>query len=80
MRAGASDFVVKDQQRAYLDLLPTVVNNVLLRRSNELELEAYRQDLEQLADVRTAQLHDRNRELTREVEELIRSKCATWRV
>lgn len=38
MRRGAYDYLVKDPERNYLELLPLTIENVLKRRRSELEL------------------------------------------
>ncbi|MBI4389259.1 MAG: PAS domain S-box protein, partial [Nitrospinae bacterium] len=55
MRRGAYDYLIKDHDRNYLALLPTSINNVLLRRHNELRIEEsekrYRTIVETVSDI-----------------------------
>jgi signal transduction histidine kinase len=39
MKGGAYDYLIKDEKRAYLNVLPPVVANVIKRRTAELEAE-----------------------------------------
>ncbi|MBI5427664.1 MAG: PAS domain S-box protein [Nitrospinae bacterium] len=55
MRRGAYDYLIKDHERNYLALLPTSINNVLLRKHNELRIEEsekrYRTIVETVSDI-----------------------------
>ena len=56
MKAGASDYLIKDQDRNYLKVLPEVVKNAINHKKAELELEKYHNDLESLVKERAEQL------------------------
>jgi signal transduction histidine kinase len=57
MKAGASDYLVKDPEYSYLKTLGITIENALHRRETEAELLRYREHLEDLVAQRTADLH-----------------------
>jgi PAS domain S-box-containing protein len=56
MKSGASDYLIKDQDRNYLKVLPEVVKNAIHHKKAELELEKYHNNLEALVKERAEQL------------------------
>ena len=60
MKAGAYDYLVKDSENNYLKTLPIVVENAFNRKQTEIELDKYRKHLEELVQVRTAELQREN--------------------
>lgn len=62
MKAGAYDYIVKDQDGNHLKTLPVTIENVLKRYQTERELTRYREHLELL-------VRDRTEDLQKEVEE-----------
>lgn len=78
MKMGASDYIVKDVGGAYLDLLPTVIEQVLQKQSLEIERQAAIDTL-QRRNTDLALLHDASRilnstlDLSQVIEKLLRS-------
>jgi signal transduction histidine kinase len=70
MKLGANDYVVKDVEGGYLDLLPSVFEQNLERHRIRQELARYHQHLEEMVEERTAELQD----AYRQVSELSRVK------
>ena len=62
MKAGAYDYIIKDNDGNYLKTLPVTLEKVMKRRFSEKELARYRENLELLVKIRTE-------ELQREIEE-----------
>ena len=56
MKAGAIDYLAKDPDNNYLRNLPVILESAIKRKKAELELERYRQGLEQLVEERTQEL------------------------
>lgn len=56
MKAGASDYLIKDPARNYLKALPVTVENAVRHKTAELELKKYHDNLEALVKERTEQL------------------------
>jgi diguanylate cyclase (GGDEF)-like protein/PAS domain S-box-containing protein len=56
MKMGAADYLTKDLNGDYLKLLPPTIDSVIKAKTVEKELEAYKQLLEEMVEVRTAQL------------------------
>ncbi|MBL4608458.1 MAG: response regulator [Pseudomonadales bacterium] len=56
MKSGASDFLIKDIEGDYLNLLPLVISNVIKAKQLEIELENYKEDLEFRVAERTKEL------------------------
>ena len=83
LRAGVDDYIIKDPNRAYLDLLPVVLPNVVRRhrdrlahkRAEEALQNAHRQ-LETRVEQRTADLTRANQRLTSEISERARAEEA----
>jgi PAS domain S-box-containing protein len=79
LRLGASDYIVKDSDGRFFELLPTVIEQALVKqrlvkekeRAETELLEAHRQ-LERRVEERTAELQAANEALRREVVERIR--------
>lgn len=81
MKLGADDYVVKGAQGGYLDLLPTVVEQVLGRRRVAAEKERAEEALRQAYDKlearvreRTAELEQTNKRLSWEVADRVRAE------
>jgi signal transduction histidine kinase len=62
IKAGAFDYLVKDNQGKYLKTLPLKIGEAIHRRGMEDELASYHQNLEEMVKQRTT-------ELNREIEE-----------
>lgn len=58
MKAGASDYIIKDRKGAHLKTLPITIDNALKRKYAEIELQNYREHLEELVETRTAELRN----------------------
>ena len=56
MKAGAYDYLTKDQERNYLKVLPEIIKNVISHKQTEDELKEYHDNLETLVKERTDQL------------------------
>ncbi len=56
MKAGAYDYLRKDPQGHYLNILPVTVENVIRRKQSEDELKRYREYLEKVVEIRTVEL------------------------
>ena len=56
MKAGAYDYIVKDNDSNHLHTIPLVVDNAINRKKVEEELRKYRTELEDLVQMRTADL------------------------
>jgi two-component system phosphate regulon sensor histidine kinase PhoR len=56
MKAGASDYLIKDPARNYLKVLPEVVKNAIRHKQAEEELKQYHEKLVELVKERTEQL------------------------
>jgi PAS domain S-box-containing protein len=69
MKAGASDYLMKDANGNYLKTLPITVDSTLRVKGTEQELKRYHEQLELLVQERTIQLEQKNEELRREIEE-----------
>lgn len=70
MKAGAYDYLIKDQEGNYLKTLALTVENAIQRKQNELELQKHRERLEELVAQRTQELKNEIYERTRVQEEL----------
>lgn len=55
MKAGVSDYLIKDVDRNYLKVLPEIIKNVIHRNKIEHELKEYHEKLESLVEERTRQ-------------------------
>ena len=76
MKHGAQDYLLKDVNRQYLELLPTVIQRVLRERQTlmakkqaEAELWQHRQHLEELVAKRTDELAEANKHLRQDIVE-----------
>ena len=56
MKAGASDYLIKDQSRNYLKVLPEIVKNAIRHKKDQDELKQYHDKLVDLVKERTEQL------------------------
>ncbi len=72
MKLGAYDYLIKDINGQYLNMLPITVNNAVMRFRAEQELKEYHENLEVLIDERTAELKQEIAERIK-AEETIRS-------
>ena len=61
MKAGAFDYVTKDPQGNYLTTMPITIEHAIERWQNQLELKAYRSQLEALVEERTEALRESER-------------------
>ncbi|MCR4304763.1 MAG: response regulator [Gallionella sp.] len=76
MKRGAQDYLVKDVNRQYLELLPSVIQRVLRERRTlmekkqvEAELQQHRLHLEELVAKRTDELAEANKHLRQDIVE-----------
>ncbi len=69
MKAGATDYLIKDQEGKYLTVLPVTVENAIHLRKTEIELRQHRQYLEELVEERTVELTRVNEQLVTEIAE-----------
>lgn len=69
MKAGASDYLIKDPTGSWVKTLPITVNNALRAKRAENELKAFYDELEHMVEERTEQLTEANRTLTWEIEQ-----------
>jgi len=76
MKRGAQDYLVKDVNRQYLELLPAVIQRVLRERRTlmekkqvEAELSQHRCHLEELVATRTDELAEANKHLRQDIVE-----------
>ena len=76
MKHGAQDYLIKDVDRQYLELLPAVIKRVLRERQTlmekkqvEDELQQHRWHLEELVARRTDELAEANKHLNQELAE-----------
>jgi len=56
LKAGASDYLTKDIESSYLELLPITIENALQAQAIKNELEKHREHLEVLVEQRTQEL------------------------
>ncbi|MFH1114599.1 MAG: PAS domain S-box protein [Pseudomonadota bacterium] len=69
MKAGASDYVIKDPDGNYLKILPVTVSNAIKAKNAEIALQKARDELEKRVEERTAELKRVNDRLRLEVAE-----------
>jgi PAS domain S-box-containing protein len=69
MKAGASDYLVKDPAGNYLRTVPITVEHAIRDKRAEEELRRYREHLEELVAKRTAELIRANEQLLAEIVE-----------
>lgn len=67
MKRGARDYIVKDGERRYLDMLPTAITRAVREQSLLDAVDDYRHHLEELVDIRTAELKATTHRLRDEV-------------
>ena len=67
MQAGAYDYMVKDIERTYVDLLPEVIERALEDAQLREELRRHREELDNLVRERTAELEAAKSELEEEI-------------
>lgn len=58
LKLGAADYITKDIDGDYLQLLPMIIDNVLRSKAAEKELNNYRQRLEAMVEERTRALRE----------------------
>ncbi|MDZ7843601.1 MAG: HD domain-containing phosphohydrolase [Anaerolineales bacterium] len=73
MRAGALDYLVKDDQRDYLAELPGAIAQALSAKQEQREKENYRRQLEEIVSERAQVLIDANQRLKTETEQRARA-------
>ena len=56
MKSHAYDYLIKDAERNYLKVLPTIIKNAIKHKQAELQLRKYHENLEALVAQRTEQL------------------------
>ena len=71
MKAGAYDFLVKDINSDYLQMLPVTIENALKRKQDDEELKRYREHLEKEVQKRTSELQEVNNQLNVEIADRI---------
>ncbi|MBS1251653.1 MAG: Globin-coupled histidine kinase [Anaerolineales bacterium] len=76
MKAGAFDFLIKDQARDYLALLPVTIENAIRRKQDEDELRQYRERLGETVEEQTARLKEANEQLHAEIAGHRRTEAA----
>lgn len=69
MKAGAYDYLIKDREGNHLKTLALIIEKSISRKQREEELNTYKEHLEELVALRTA-------ELTKEIEERKRAEYA----
>lgn len=74
MKMGAADYLSKDLNGDYLKLLPITIDNIIKSKAVEKELEIYKQLLEEMVEVRTAQLQQEINERLHIEQRLIEEK------
>src|SRR3990172_7561222 len=67
MKAGAYDYLIKDFEQHYLEILPMTVEKALRHKKTEEELQAYKEHLEELVEKRTGELSSTVEDLHAEV-------------
>lgn len=70
MKAGAYDYLRKDTEGHYFKILHVTLENVIRRKQSEEELKQYREYLEELAEIRTAELQKEIKECEQAEEQL----------
>jgi PAS domain S-box-containing protein len=76
MKAGASDYVIKDTYGKYLKILPVTVSNAIKSKKAEIALQEARDELEKRVEERTAELQRVNEQLRQEVSERKKAEAA----
>ena len=73
MKAGAYDYLIKDSEGNYLKTIAMTVENAIKRKQAEVELRKHREHLEELVELRTAELKTEIEERKRAEIDLQRS-------
>lgn len=68
-RAGAADYLVKDEQGKYLSRLPGVVEKAIQKKKAAQERKSYQEQLEEIVSERTQVLLEANQRLTQETQQ-----------
>ena len=68
MKAGATDYLIKDPDGHYLVTLPVTVDKALKNKASEFKLKNYKEHLEYMVKMRTKELVDTVEELKQEIE------------
>ncbi|MCP4539880.1 MAG: response regulator, partial [Chloroflexi bacterium] len=76
MKAGATDYLIKDLDGDYLTTLPVTVESAIRFKQAQDELVQYRQHLEELVQERTSELQCANEQLVTEISERVRAEEA----
>ncbi len=71
MKAGAYDFLIKDNSGDYLKTLPIAIENAIKHKQAEIELIKYREHLEEIVKQRTIELEEEIEERKKTEKELI---------
>ena len=74
MGAGAAGFLIKDTKRKYLKALSTTLNHAIKVKRMEMELDVFHDQLIKIVKKRTHQLHEKNQQLSLEIQERIRTE------
>jgi two-component system cell cycle sensor histidine kinase/response regulator CckA len=69
MKAGASDYLIKDSDGRYLTILPVTVSNAIKAKKSDKALQKARDELESRVEERTAELKRVNEKLVLEIAE-----------
>ncbi len=74
MKAGATDYLIKDLEGHYLTILPVTIESAIRFRQTQDELRRHRQHLEELVEERTVELIRANEQLVTEIAERVRAE------
>lgn len=77
MKSGALDFLVKDPERTYVDLLPLVIDRALEVHRLREEVRRHTEELDELVIARTGELEETNQRLRQEITERERAERET---
>ncbi len=77
MKAGASDYLIKDIDGRYLKVLPIKMDKAMKAKGWERDLRRYHDSLEEMVSERTQRLKESNRQLHREIKERMRAEQTT---
>ncbi len=70
-RAGAADYLVKDEQGEYLSQLPKVVERAIQKKKAAQERKSYQEELEKIVSERAQVLLEANQRLTQETQQRV---------